>query len=94
MPLTEDELSIFDLLTKPKPKLTREQEVEVKRIARQLLETLKKEKFILDWRRREAARAAVREAIREKLDELPEVYDRKLWEEKVERTYQFVFERY
>ena len=36
----------------------------------------------------------MREAIREELDLLPEVYDRKLWEEKVERTYQFVFERF
>ena len=34
------------------------------------------------------------ETIREELDALPEVYERRLWEEKVERTYQFVFEHY
>jgi hypothetical protein len=27
-------------------------------------------------------------------DGLPEVYDRRLWEDKAERTYQFMFERY
>jgi hypothetical protein len=31
---------------------------------------------------------------REEYDELPDVYDRRLWEEKVERTFQFMFERY
>ena len=34
--LDEEELAIFDLLTKPEPKLTKAQEVEVKRIARAL----------------------------------------------------------
>ena len=28
------------------------------------------------------------------LDLLPEVYERRLWEEKVERTYQYVFEHF
>jgi type I restriction enzyme R subunit len=49
---------------------------------------------ILDWRLKENAKADVRQTIREEYDELPEVYDRRLWEEKVERTYQFMFERY
>jgi type I restriction enzyme R subunit len=40
---------------------------------------------------RETAKAGVREAIRQEYDSLPEVYDRKLWDEKVERTYQFCF---
>jgi hypothetical protein len=66
----------------------------VKKIARQLLDKLKGEKFILDWQMREVAKAGVRETIRQELDLLPEVYDRKLWDEKVERTCQFVFERY
>src|SRR6185312_9516619 len=34
--LNEEELAIFDLLTRPEPKLTKAQEVEVKRIARLL----------------------------------------------------------
>lgn len=68
--------------------------MEVKKIARELLTKLKREKLILDWRTKEQAKAAVRETIREDLDALPEVYERRLWEEKVERTYQFVFEHY
>jgi len=70
------------------------QEVEVKKIAQQLLNKLKREKLILDWRTREMAKAGVREAIREELDALPDIYERRLWEEKVERTYQLVFEHY
>jgi type I restriction enzyme R subunit len=92
--LTEEELSIFDILTKPEPELSKAEEVAVKKIARQLLFKLKREKLILDWRTKEMAKAGVREAIREELDALPEVYTRRLWEEKVERTYQFVFEHY
>ena len=92
--LDEEELAIFDLLTKPEPKLTKGQEVEVKKIARSLLAKLKREKLVLDWRLKEPAKADVRETIRVELDALPEVYDRWLWEDKVERTFQFVFERY
>jgi type I restriction enzyme R subunit len=92
--LDEEELAIFDLLTKPEPKLTKAQEVEVKAIARRLLTKLKREKLILDWRLKENAKADVRQTIREEYDELPEIYDRRLWEDKVERTFQFMFERY
>jgi type I restriction enzyme R subunit len=92
--LDEEELAIFDLLTRPEPKLTKAQEVEVKAVARRLLAKLKREKLILDWRLKENAKADVRQTIREEYDELPEVYDRRLWQEKVERTFQFMFERY
>ncbi|MGO4871362.1 MAG: type I restriction endonuclease subunit R [Roseiarcus sp.] len=92
--LTEEELAIFDILTRPEPKLTKAEELAVKKIACELLAKLKREKFILDWRLRETAKADVRETIRQEFDQLPQVYERKLWEEKVERTYQFVFEHF
>jgi type I restriction enzyme R subunit len=92
--MSEEELAIFDLLTKPEPKLSRAQEIEVKRIARTMLAKLKHEKLVLDWRLKENAKADVRQTIREEFDALPEVYDRRIWEEKVERTFQFVYERY
>jgi type I restriction enzyme R subunit len=92
--LSEEELAVFDILTRPEPKLSKAEELQVKTIARQLLEKLKKDKFILDWQLRESAKADVRETIRQEFDELPEVYDRNLWDEKVERTYQFIFEHY
>jgi type I restriction enzyme R subunit len=92
--LDEEELAIFDLLTQPEPKLTKAQEVGVKKIARALLAKLKREKLILDWRLKENAKADVRQTIREQYDDLPEVYNRRLWEDKVERTFQLMFERY
>ncbi len=92
--MSEEELAIFDLLTRPEPNLTQAQEIEVKRIARSLLAKLKQEKLILDWRLKENAKADVRQTIREQFDMLPNVYDRRIWEDKVERTFQFVYERY
>lgn len=78
--LSEEELAIFDLLTKPEPKLTKDQEIEVKAIARTLLAKLKREMLVLDWRLKENTKAAVRQAIREEFDALPEVYDHRIWE--------------
>ena len=92
--LDEDELAVFDILTRPEPKLTKAEEREVKKIARQLLEKLKREKFILDWRLRENAKADVRETIRQEYDFLPPVYGPELWGDKVDRTYRFVFEHF
>ena len=91
--LDEDELAVFDILT-PDPRLTKAEELEVKKIARELLAKLKREKFILDWRLKENAKADVRETIRQEYDLLPAVYGREIWDDKVERTYRFVFEHF
>jgi type I restriction enzyme R subunit len=50
--LSEEELAVFDLLTKPAISLTEKEKDEVKRISRDLLEILKKEKLVRDWRKR------------------------------------------
>jgi len=92
--LDEDELAVFDILTRPDPRLTKGEELEVKKIARELLAKLKREKFILDWRLKENAKADVRETIRQEFDLLPPAYDERVWTDKVERTYQFVFEHF
>ena len=93
--LTEEELALFDLLTKPDPKLTRKQELAVKKVARELLESLKKEKLVLDWRKKQQARAAVLLTIEEKLDELPpEPYPKDLYQQKCTLTYQHVYDSY
>ena len=92
--LNEDELAVFDILTRPDPRLTKAEELDVKRIARELLAKLKREKFILDWRLKENAKADVRETIRQEFDLLPPAYDERVWADKVERTYQFVFEHF
>jgi hypothetical protein len=58
--LTEEELAIFDLITRPDTHLTRQQENDVKQVARQLLATVKTQKLVLDWRQRQETRAGVR----------------------------------
>jgi type I restriction enzyme R subunit len=82
--LSEEELAVFDLLTKPEMSLTEEEKKEVKKVARDLLWTLKKEKLVLDWRKRQQARAAVRLAVEEELDRLPETYSDQIFWSKVD----------
>ena len=50
-----------------------------------LLANLKREQFILDWRLREPARADVRETLLQELELLPDVYQRKQWDERVSK---------
>jgi type I restriction enzyme R subunit len=92
--LTEEELVIFDLLTKPEMKLTRSEEQEVKKVARELLETLKREKLGLDWKKGQTTRAAVRFTVETVLDHLPRTFTPELYEKKCERVYQHVFDSY
>jgi type I restriction enzyme, R subunit len=46
--LSEEELVIFDLLTRPDMRLTRDERERVKAAAKELLDTLKREKLVLD----------------------------------------------
>lgn len=92
--LSEEELAIFDLLTKPEPKLKKSEEVKVKKIAKDLLETLKREKLVLDWRKRQQTRQAVRVCIEEILDHLPLLYTPPLYQVKCDLTYQHVYDSY
>ena len=89
--LTEEELAIFDLLTRPEPKLTKVQEAEVKKVARELLEKLQAMRGSF-WRQNVQTRAAVQAQIKVQLNELPEdPYPQDLWEEKVEAVWQFIY---
>ncbi|WP_445300526.1 type I restriction enzyme endonuclease domain-containing protein [Microcoleus sp. BROC3] len=54
-----------DLLTQPDITLTEQEKHEIKKVAKELLSTLKKKKLILDWRRRQQTKAAVKVAIEE-----------------------------
>src|SRR5205814_5575796 len=92
--LTEEELAILDLLTKPEMKLTAAEEREVKKVAKQLLETLKREKLVLDWKKRQSTRAAVRYTIETVFDELPRTYTADLYQQKCDLVYQHVFDSY
>ncbi len=92
--LTEEELAIFDLLTKPEVNLTKQEEKEVKQVAKELLENLKREKLVLDWRKRQQSRAAVQLAIEETLDKLPQSYSAEIYEQKCDRVYQHIYDSY
>jgi type I restriction enzyme R subunit len=93
--LTEEELAIFDLLTKPDMKLSKKEEQAVKKAARDLLQTLKQEKLVLDWRKRQQSRAAVRLTIEKVLeDELPAAFTVPIFQQKCEAVYQHVYDSY
>src|ERR1035437_2657722 len=80
--LNEEELVIFDLLTKPNITLTNQEAAEVKKVARSLLAKLKQEKLVLDWRKQQTTRAMVLVTIQEILDGLPRVYTKDLYDQK------------
>ena len=92
--LTEEELALFDILTRPNVKLTRKERKQVKAVAKELLATLKAERLVLDWRKHQQTRAGVELKIQQKLDELPEVYDIGLYQKKCELVYQHVYDSY
>jgi type I restriction enzyme R subunit len=92
--LSEEELAMFDLLTKPEVSLTKKQQNDVKKVVRELLEKLKGEKLVLEWRSRQQSRAGVRVAIEETLDQLPNVYSKPLYNAKCDLIYQHVFDSY
>jgi type I restriction enzyme R subunit len=93
--LTEEELAIFDILTRPDMQLTAKQEHQVKRVARDLLTALTTEKLVLDWRKRQQSRAAVRLAIEDILyDCLPDVYTPELCHQKRDDVYQHIYDNY
>jgi len=92
--LTEEELVIFDLLTKPEVRLTNAEERDVKKVAKQLLETLKQGKLVLDWKKHQSTRASVRVTVETVLDELPRVFTKEVYDQKCERIYQHIFDSY
>jgi type I restriction enzyme R subunit len=92
--LSEEELALFDILTRPEPKLTKAEEAEVKKVCRELLEKLKREKLVLDWREKQQARAAVMQTLKLELRRLPPAFPRELRAEKMALAYAHVYDRY
>jgi type I restriction enzyme R subunit len=92
--LTEEQLAIFDLLMRPAPELSEDEQSQVKRVAEELLNVLKRGKIVLDWRKQQATRAAVRVAVEETLDQLPEKFTRPIYAQKCDVVYQHVFDSY
>jgi len=91
--LSEEELVIFDILTRPAPQLTAAERDEVKKVARELLTRLKA-LLVLNWRQKSAARSTLKLAIEDTLDTLPSVYDRPLFAQKCSAVFEHVYESY
>ena len=91
---TEAELAIFDLLTKPEPELTEAEAKKVMGAARKLLKHVE-EKLVLDWKRRQQTRSAVRVATGTVLDaQLPDVYGPELFDQKVDVIFDHIYASY
>ncbi len=92
--MTEEELAIFDILTKPRVDISAKEEKQVKKVAKDMLQTLKAKALVLDWRKRQQTRAAVRLCIEEWLDKLPPVYTSAIYQTKCDAVYQHVYDMY
>jgi type I restriction enzyme R subunit len=89
--LTEAELAIFDLLTKPEPELTDADMKKVKAAAKKLLAHIE-EKLVLDWKRRQQTRSAVKVTVRDILDaELPPAYGPEMFRRKVDAIFDHIY---
>jgi type I restriction enzyme R subunit len=93
--LSEEELAIFDLLAQPDMTLSAKEKAEIKKVVRQLLETLKREKLVLDWRKKQQAQAAVRKTVRDMFyHALPPSSTRELCELAYTAVYQHIYDSY
>ena len=92
--LSEEELAMFDLLTRPNTMLSAQEKAEVKKVARTLLETLKREKLVLDWRKKQQAKADVQVTIDQILDRLPPSYTQEVYLQLCTDVFQHVYESY
>ena len=92
--LSEEELTILDILTRPAPQLTSEERNEVKKVAHHLLEKLHK-LLVLGWRQKISTRARVKIEIENALDEgLPRAYSKEIYEAKCSAVFEHVYQSY
>jgi type I restriction enzyme R subunit len=92
--LDEEQLAVYDILTRPGPDLNPDEKRQVKKVAESLLTTLKRERLVIDWRKEQRSRAAVRLTVETKLDELPQAYSPELFRQKCDAVYLHVFDSY
>lgn len=90
--LTEEELAIFDLLARSDANLSENERQQVKKITRVLLQKLK-DKLVIDWRKRQQSRAAVKLSIEECIDYMP-AQNAEDHEKACQSIYQHVYDSY
>ncbi len=92
--MSEEELVIFDILTRPAPELSTEERNEIKKVAHELLTRLK-ELLVLNWRQKASARSQVKLTIEDVLDTgLPRAYTPEVYQTKCSAIFEHVYESY
>ncbi len=92
--MTEEELVIFDILTRPAPELTPAERAEVKKVARLLLAKLK-QLLVLNWRQKASARSQIKLIIEDLLDTgLPVAYEPLVYKQKCAALFEHFYEAY
>ena len=92
--MTEEELVIFDILTRPAPELSADERAEVKKVARELLNKMKL-LLVLNWRQKSTALSQLKLTIEDVLDTgLPRNYTTELYRQKCSALFEHVYESY
>jgi type I restriction enzyme R subunit len=89
----EEQHTFEDLLLIAGLKLEAGELAAVQKVANELPKRLEK-KLVIDWRKTQRGRAAVKVAIKDALDDLPPAYNDDIYEKIVEIVYEHVFESY
>lgn len=93
--LSEEELALFDIITRPAPEMTNKEVAQVKAMCRELLDTLKKEKLVLDWRKKAQAKGDVRRTLEIVFDRgLPDSFDEDIYNEKCDAAFHHLMNSY
>jgi type I restriction enzyme R subunit len=92
--MTEEELVIFDILTRPAPELSTDERAELKKVSRELLNKIK-HLLVINWRQKSTARSQLKLAIEDSLDTgLPTAFSRDLYEQKCSAVFEHFYESY
>ena len=93
--LSEEQLAVFDLLTRPVLELTEAEKVQVKAISKDsCLRHLNGRGWFWTGVNRQQSRAAVKVTVADILDELPERYTQEIYDQKCEVVYQHIYDCY
>jgi type I restriction enzyme, R subunit len=91
--LTEEELALFDKLKKSN--LSDADKNRIKKVAKSMLDKLQPGKLVLDWKKKQQTRAAVKLEIEKTLDSgLPEIYTSEDYENKCSIIFQHFYDNY
>lgn len=93
--LSSEEMALFDIITKPAPEMTSKEIAQVKSMCRELLVTLKREKLVLDWRKRQQTLSDVKRTVEIMFDKgLPESFDEQVYNQKCDAAFSHIFSSY